>query len=113
MARSGVTVEFSLSCNVVLGAVPSYEAHPIRRFVEHGIPVTLNTDNPVRIATTIGREYAIAAALGFSPADLLACTRNAIRASFTTAERRAALLADLDTWSTEHLNEPIHQPPTY
>lgn len=98
LAGSGVTVECSLTSNVVLGAVPSYEAHPIRRFAEHGIPVTLSTDLPVHACTTIGREYAVAAALGFSSAELLAFTRNAITASFTSAERRAALLAELDGW---------------
>jgi adenosine deaminase len=98
LARSGVTVECCLSCNVVLGAVESYEAHPIRQFVAAGIPVTLNTDDPVRIWTTIGREYAIAAALGFSPPELLEFTRNAVRASFTSHDRRAVLLDDLRAW---------------
>ena len=95
LARSNVTVECCLSCNVVLGAVPSYEDHPIRQFVASGIPVALSTDNPVRIWTTIGREYAIAAALGFSPAELMAFTRNAIQASFTSAERRKALMDEM------------------
>jgi len=95
MARSGVTVECSLTCNVMLGATATYEEHPIRRFAAHGIPVTLNTDDPVRVGTTIGREYAIAAALGFSRSELLGLTRNAVRASFTTAERRSALLSEL------------------
>jgi adenosine deaminase len=98
LARSGATVECCLSSNVVLGAVPSYEAHPIRQFVAAGVPVTLNTDDPVRIWTTIGREYAIAAALGFSPRDLLAFTRNAIQTSFTTASRRSALLSEVKEW---------------
>jgi hypothetical protein len=96
LARSGAAVECSLSSNVVLGAVSSYEAHPIRRFADYGIPVTLNTDLPVHVCTTIGREYAVAAALGFSPAELLAFTRNAVRASFGPAEHRATLLAELD-----------------
>ncbi len=95
VAQSGVTVECCLSCNVVSGVVPSYEAHPIRLFVEHGIPVTLNTDDPVRVGTTIGREYAIAAALGFSPAELLGFTCNAISASFTSTERRESLLRSM------------------
>jgi adenosine deaminase len=101
LAESGIIVEFSLTCNVILGAVPSYEEHPIRRFVERGIPVTLNTDLPVHVGTTIGREYAVAAALGFSHAELLGFTRNAVRASFTTAERRANLLAELNAWEDE------------
>lgn len=95
LAERGVTVEFSLTCNVILGVAPSYEAHPIRRFVERGIPVTLNTDLPLHTATTIGREYAVAAALGFTPDELLNFTRNAIHASFTTEERRTELLAEL------------------
>jgi hypothetical protein len=96
LAHSGFTVECSLSCNVVLGAVPSYEEHPIHRFVERGIPVALCSDIPVQVATTIGREYALAHALGFSPADLVGFTANAIRASFTPPARKAALLAALN-----------------
>ena len=95
IARSGVTVECALTCNVLLGATASYEQHPIRQLMAHGIPVTLNTDDPLRVGTTIGREYAIAAALGFSPAELRGFTRSAIQASFTTAERRAGLLAEI------------------
>jgi adenosine deaminase len=95
LARTGVTVECSLTSNVVLGSAASYEAHPIRRFLEAGVPVTLSTDLPVHVCTTIAREYAVAAALGFSTADLLAFTRNAVSAAFTTAERRGALLAEL------------------
>jgi adenosine deaminase len=96
LADSGVTVECSLSCNVVLGAAPSYEEHPIHQFVERGIPVALCADVPVQIATTIGREYALAHALGFSLAELVGFTANAIRASFAPPERKAALLAALD-----------------
>jgi adenosine deaminase len=106
VAQSGVTVECCLTCNVLLGAVPSYEAHPIRRFVACGIPVTLNTDDPVRVCTTIGREYAVAAALGFSPADLLTFTRAAVDASFTSVERRAALLHELDRWGQSSAEAP-------
>src|SRR5712692_9056921 len=102
LARSGVTVECALTCNVVLGSAPAYEAHPIRKFVQHGIPVTLATDLPMHVCTTIGREYAIASRLGFSPDDLLAFTRNAVAASFTASTRRAALLAELRSGQGTH-----------
>ncbi len=98
LARSGVTVECNLSCNVVLGAVQSYADHPVRQFVTYNIPVTLNTDDPVRVWTTIGREYAIGAALGFTAEELLSFTRNAIQAAFVSPMRRAALLQELDAW---------------
>ena len=97
LARSGVTLECSLSCNVVLGSAPAYEDHPVRQFVQHGIPVTLATDLPMHVCTTIGREYAIASRLGFSPDDLRLFTRNAVAASFTTSARKAALFRELET----------------
>ncbi len=95
LARSGVTVECSLTCNVVLGSATGYQDHPIRRFVQRGIPVTLATDLPMHVCTTIGQEYAIASTLSFSPDDLLTFTRNAVAAAFTTSTRRAALLREL------------------
>ena len=96
IAARGVTIECALSSNVVLGAVESYEQHPIHRFVERGIPVAICTDDPVRACTTIGREYAIAGKLGFSPAELRESTRAAVRASFCDPAERARLLREVE-----------------
>lgn len=101
LAKSQVTVECPLTCNVVLGAAPSYAEHPIRRFVAEGIPVVLCTDDPVQVCTTIGREYAIAHALGFTADELLDMTRQAVRVAFMATARRNMLLNELDgetTW---------------
>ena len=95
IASAGVTVECCLTANVVLGGVSSLEEHPIKRFVEAGVPVTLNTDNPVRMRTSIGREYEQAASLGFGPRDLLSFTRQGVAASFTSEARKADLLGTL------------------
>jgi adenosine deaminase len=100
LAKSQVTVECPLTCNVIMGAAPSYAEHPIRRFVSEGIPVVLCTDDPVQVGTTIGREYAIAHALGFSAGELLAMTRQAVRVAFMAPARRDVLLSDLDSAAT-------------
>ena len=92
IAARAVTIECALTCNVVLGAVEGYEDHPVRRFVERGIPVAVCTDDPVRACTTIGREYAIAAKLGFSSAELRGFTCAAVRASFCSPAERDRLL---------------------
>jgi imidazolonepropionase-like amidohydrolase len=105
LVRSGVTVECALTCNVVLGSAPSYEDHPIRQFAKHGIPVTLATDLPMHVCTSIGREYAIAAALGFSHDDLMTFTRNAVAASFTTATRRAAIFGELELQADPRMDQ--------
>lgn len=89
---SGVTIECSLSCNVILGAAPSYEEHPIRTFVDAGIPVALCSDDPVQMSTTIGREYAIAHQLGFSVDELRQFTRNSIEVAYIPTYDRDKLL---------------------
>jgi hypothetical protein len=101
IGERGVTVECCLGCNVVLGAATSYEEHPFRRSMEQGIPVALGTDDPMQVCTTIGREYAMAAALGFSPAELLGFASNAVRASFLPPECKAVLLAELSAWDAD------------
>jgi adenosine deaminase len=88
----GVCLECCLTSNVVLGAVRSYEEHPVRRLIEAGIPVTLNTDDPVRFCTAIDREYALALRSGLTQQDLIKATANAILFSFTSPENRSRLL---------------------
>ncbi|MCH8222611.1 MAG: hypothetical protein IH868_04285 [Chloroflexi bacterium] len=97
VAESGVAIECCLSSNVILGAVESYEAHPVFEFIESGIPITLNTDNPVRFCTDIAREYEIAHQLGLSKVELLNVTRTAVEHAFTTSDRREKLVAQLNS----------------
>lgn len=97
IGSSGITVECCLTSNVVLGAVTSYERHPIRRFLDHGIPVVLGTDNPLQMGTSIDREYAIAHRLGLSPAELWDVTARAIDVSFATASRKEAMRSIIGT----------------
>ncbi|MCH8909765.1 MAG: hypothetical protein IH867_03400 [Chloroflexi bacterium] len=97
VADSGVAIECCLTSNVILGAVDNYESHPIFAFIEAGIPVTLNTDNPVRFSTTIASEYEIAHQLGLSKVELLNVTRSAVEHAFTTSDRREKLVAQLNS----------------
>jgi adenosine deaminase len=101
IARRGIVVEVSLTSNVLTGAVDSYETHPLRRFLDAGVRVTLCADDPVMFATDIGREYAIAAMLGFSEAELLGFARTGVEASFTAPEHRQALQSLLDSASPD------------
>ena len=93
LIEAQITVECCLTSNVVLGAVPTLEDHPVRTFVDAGIPVTLSSDDPISLDTTIEAEYQLAASLGFDAYDLLEFTCNGIAASFTSDERKTALLS--------------------
>ena len=105
LADSGATVEFCLTSNLLLGVVPSLESHPIRQFVEARIPVTLNTDDPIRMCTDLGREYEQAASLGFSVGELFEFTRQGIRASFASDQRKAVLLEAIEDFGSQCVSD--------
>ncbi len=90
--EAGVTLECCLTSNVVLGAVPSLQDHPIRALMEAGVPVTLASDDPIRLCTSIDREYELAASLGFGTDQLLEMSANGIRASFARPSVRESML---------------------
>ena len=104
IARRGIVVEVSLTSNVVLGAVNTYEEHPLRQFLDAGVRVTLCSDDPITFATDIGREYAFARKLGFSEQELLSCALTGVEASFASAERKRTLIDFLASFKAEQVH---------
>jgi aminodeoxyfutalosine deaminase len=87
-----VTLELCPTSNVRLGLVPSLLAHPIRRLLEHGVAVTVNSDDPVLLGTSLVKELAaVARAHRLSPDDVLGLMTAAARAAFVSPEARTAL----------------------
>jgi adenosine deaminase len=88
----GVTLEICPTSNVRLGLVPAMAAHPVRRLLDHGVSVTVNSDDPVLLGTSLARELAVVArAHGMGPDDLVRLMIAAARAAFLPADARAAL----------------------
>lgn len=96
LIEAQVTVECCLTSNIILGSVSSLEDHPIRTFIEVGVPVTLSSDDPLGLGTTIETEYELAARLGFNALDLLGFTSNGIAASFTSSDRKRDLTSRIE-----------------
>jgi len=61
LARDAITVEVCLSSNYHTGAVGRGEIHPLARFLEAGVPVSLCCDNSTVSRTDSLRESVIAA----------------------------------------------------
>lgn len=92
LARREIVLEVCPGSNLALGVFADAAAHPLKRLIEAGCRVTLNSDDPPFFDTSIGREYERAARdFGLGRVDLLRATRNAIDASFADAATKAAL----------------------
>ena len=94
----GITLEMCPTSNEQTHAVPSYRQHPIKRYLDSGVRVTINTDSRLISDITLSEEYARAVnELGMTIADLCRCVLNACEASFLPFGERAQLVASVRT----------------
>jgi adenosine deaminase len=90
-----IPLEMCPLSNVCTAVVPSLEAHPIRRYYELGLLVTVNTDDPMMFNNSLAQEYRLLVErLGFSPDDVRNLILNGVRASWLPVERKEAMMAD-------------------
>lgn len=100
LAERGIALEVCPSSNIATRAVDSLATHPLPAFVEAGVPVTINSDDPPMFGTTLNGEYAIAADLLGLDADGVAdLARAGIRASFAPEDVRTRVLAEIDAYA--------------
>ncbi len=90
---SGITLEVCLTSNVHTNTVTSLAAHPVRRYVDRGAVVTLNTDSRLMDATTLTDElHAAHVELGFTRDELGRVMLHAARSAFLPAAEKGTLL---------------------
>jgi adenosine deaminase len=83
LAERGVPLEVCPLSNVATGVVADIAAHPVRRYHDAGIPVTINTDDPGMFHNTLAEEYALLHRVhGFTPAEIQGLVLNALDAAW-------------------------------
>jgi adenosine deaminase len=96
-AAHRVPIEVCLTSNVQTGATSSYRSHPLRAYLEWGVPVVLCTDNRLMSDTTVTAEYAHAvAAHGLTIDELCILARTGFEYAFLPEAERHALLRRVD-----------------
>ncbi len=94
MAKNQIGLEISLTSNVQTSSVDDYASHPIKTYVERGMCVTLNTDDPAVSRITLPHEYTVAApSAGLTVEQIHQIQRNGLDAAFISNEEKAVLMA--------------------
>lgn len=57
LAKNGIRLHICPSSNVMLGATASLASHPIRALFDHGVEVTVNTDDLMIFGQSVSQEY--------------------------------------------------------
>ena len=87
-----VTLEICPTSNIRLGLAPSLSGHPLRRLFDAGVPVTVNSDDPLLLGTDLSREMEhVARALELTEDHLRSMMAAAARAAFLPKDDRAEL----------------------
>ena len=97
LAEAGIPLEVCPSSNVATRAVATLAEHPLRTFVDAGVTVSINSDDPPMFGTTLCREYEVAAELlALDEAGLADLSRAAVRSSFAPEDVKARILDEID-----------------
>ena len=83
--------------NVKLCVYPAMTEHVLPQLLAAGVCVTINSDDPAYFGGYIGANYrAVADALPIGASELVQLARNAVEGSWLHADRKAALMRDID-----------------
>lgn len=99
LAAEGIVLEVCPTSNLATRAVQRIEDHPLRTFVEAGVAVTINSDDPPMFATSLNHDYEVAAGLlDLDEAGVADLARAAVRASWAPTGVKSRIEGEIDAY---------------
>jgi len=98
LAARQIPLELNPTSNVRTGLCPSFSAHPLRRYFDRGLLITLNSDDPAFFGSDLVNEFLLAHTQhSFNREELRQIAANSIRASFLPDSDKSRWLARIET----------------
>jgi adenosine deaminase len=93
LAEHQIPLEMCPLSNVCTKVVDSIEAHPIRRYFERGIIVSVNTDDPKMFGNSLAEEFwLLEKKLGFSRIEIQSLILQSIQVAWLPGEKKQQLI---------------------
>ena len=92
LADKQIPLECCPLSNVRTGVVKSIDAHPVKKFFDAGLLVTVNTDDPAMFGNSLAQEYhLLEERLGFSRDAVRKVILNGVKAAWLSNDRKKLL----------------------
>lgn len=79
-----ICFDIALTSNLYTGAVPNIQSHPIRKIIDAGCDITIGTDDPAILNTTLDNEYEILLDnFDISDEEIIKIMLNSVKYAFT------------------------------
>jgi adenosine deaminase/aminodeoxyfutalosine deaminase len=93
LAERQIPIEICVTSNLRTGCCAELSQHPVRRYFDQGLMLTLATDDPAMFHTTLTDEYQLVQQnFGFTDEHLRELARNSFEASFLPPEKKVEFL---------------------
>lgn len=97
LARERMALTVCPLSNLRLCVVKDLAHHPLRRMMDKGLVVTVNSDDPAYFGGYVNDNFrAVAGALALTREEIVAIVRNSVQASLMPAAAKDEALADID-----------------
>ncbi len=99
LAQRQIPLELNVTSNLRTGCCPALMEHPVKRYFEEGLMVTLNSDDPPFFGANLLDEYELAhRTFEFPLEQLRELAANSFEASFLPPERKLRLLGEVEQY---------------
>ena len=97
LVAEGITLELCPTSNIHTCMFPSIEEYPLRKLMEAGVKVTINTDNMTVSNITLAKEFGkLIAAFDLTDEEIKGFARNSVAACFASEETKKVLLEKIE-----------------
>ena len=99
LAEKQIPLELNVTSNLRTGCCASLDEHPVKRYFESGLMVTINSDDPPMFGSNLLEEYVLVQErFEFSFEQMRELAANAVEASFLPPERKLSLLRQVELY---------------
>lgn len=100
LVRDGMTLTVCPLSNLKLCVVKDLKEHPLKRMLDLGLKVTVNSDDPAYFGGYVGQNFIeTAEAVGLTRDDCVRLARNSFEGSFLAAPEKARRIAEVEAYA--------------